>query len=898
MQLTRFNQGIRRMVKASEVYWVEKISLFKQQRSRTQTQCVSFLLDILQGLYEDITEKLKIELLLILQEWGDVLIQGQESAEQAVGSIKSILEDLHRGHHDKHFVTHCLVSTTSLIIQFDVFQFNPSLVHEITQIFLNICKRVNTQGETVIRKTACECLIELETAIPLVLSTNVYQLFDLAKQENSCASQIYMLLVSTVMQNLLDCENEGNVPLILDNDDAVDKMCIRDAQQIASYIASEFNHMSPEILWYLGQTASTLFRYLKMPEVVLQNKMIECCHSSNLQMLHLGLLLGLDQLRETVTLQDLMVINKCVLNKILLPTFSNGIRAMCLDWLLEVVKQIDFLSDETESLVCSIFFLLRKQLTLDSPQLMQMKMETMSMILKMYPQAFDFFMCLEIPLKLAHNGILGPQLSILYRSFSLVFTQAEEMSLKNKIKDHIVEMTLKAPGFIAYTIDFIKCIENDFAIAIRRDLIHKIANFILRQKTRNFFTNSHSFFPLLELACSEKGLWPLGIIKWMKLYCLQSNICRSGNWEFGCHLLSVCKAVLANHQDVEVLYELTDFLWFLLNKFNDQDIRDRALFFYLIIGHSSPKYFQKMFGRPVEDSKIQPHNKKTDIDMPAELVQGILPTIRYNEKIIEIDKSTNYQLKRISDDKSIHFDCYEGYMKTLVESFEIAININLKIRFATNVDTNKLPTKAYALSIKFNSNGKCKDISEVHLPYLCMTSSCDRKFSHKCTVLKIEPTEAIPFDIQAFCTFTNQDERNCFAPVSSIKLTFSDFFHPLICISGSGSNDSNDSCLFDRLWDYCEKNVKSSKTRNQSCVMSLKRLLIKEKSIRKIIGGHWNPFLIVMNGDEIKIGIFLSPGYHFLMLLAISTEETLVKFCLDNWKLLEIVENYLEDILS
>ena len=885
------------MGKASEASWYGKIAEFKRQQNISLSECSSFLLDILQGLYEDISEKIKIELLLILQEYGEGLIQGQESAEQAVGSIKSILKDLLNRNHDKHYVTHCLVTTTTLIIQFDLFQFNPLLVQEITQIVLNICKRVNIPGETLIRKVASECLIELETAIPLILSKNAYLLFDLAKKEKSYMSQNYMLLVSIVVQNALQLDDDNKMSVILEGEIAFDRVLPHDAQQMMSYIAGELNHMSPTILWQAGQIISHLFTLLDMPEVVLQNKMIECCYSSNLQLLHLGLLLGLEILQGTVTLQELLVIAECLLNKVMLPTFPNGIRAMCLEWLLEALQQIDFMTDEAGLLISDTCVKLKKQLALDSPSLMQAKLEMLSRVLIMYPKAFDYFHCLEILLKIAYQGIIGPQLSILFRAFYLRFSQSRDSAMKSKIKDHIVQMTLKSPALIGHTIDLIRSINSDDSDVIRQDLIHQIASFILKLPTSSFFADSSKFFPLVELACSEKGLWPLGVIKWMKSFCLKSAICRSGDWEFGSNMLSACRAILANHSAVQLLHEMADLLWFIHKKFNDQDIKDKALFIYLIIGHASPKYFEKLFGRSNSDSKNQSFSRKNDIEVPAELVRGILPTICLDKAFLIFEKSVVHKMKKKCDQLRFTYNNYESYMTMLKERFDTSVNLNLKIMFASDVSSENQPTKVYALSIKFNQNTKCRVIPQIHLPFLFKSGLKGNGCLGECVSLQIEPCEAVPFNIEPCCTFTNSDGRICVAPVPPIKLTFSDFFHPLAKFSEKAA-DSERRHLFQSLWDHCKQNKKTSKSSSGSCVTCVKRLIIRDTNIKKVMKKEWKPFVIEENDNASNIGIFLSPKYHLLMTLSISADQTLVRFCIDNWELLDVVENYLEGVVS
>ena len=878
------------MVRSSEASWYGKIAEFKRQQNRTLSESSAFLLDILQGLYEDISERVKLELLLILQEYGEVLVQRQESAEQAVGAIKNICFD---GNHDKHCVAYCLVTMTTLICQFDLFQFNPSLVEEITQILLNKCKRVNIPGETLVRNVSCDCLIELETATPLILSKNVYLLFDLAKEERSYVSQNYMLLLSIVVKHLLHLDDDKNNPLVLESELPMDKIVTRDAQQMTSYIAGELNHMSPTILWHTAQNVSQLFTTLDMPEVVLQNKMAECWYSSNLQVLHLGLLLGLERLQQIVNLQDLLVIVECLTNKVVLPIFPNGVRAICLEWLFEILQEINFMTHQVGSLISELANKLSKQLALDSPYILQGKLELLSGILLAYPGAFDFFHCLEIPLKLASQGIIGPHLSTLYRTFFLQFKETDDVGVKNEIKDHIVQLTLQSPSFMGHTIDFIRAIKTPIGCSIRMDLIHQIASFILKQPANEFIVLSNEFFPLIELASSEKGLWPLGIVKWMSSLCTSSTICRSGDWEFGSNILSICRAILANHSTLQLLYELADFLWFLHKQFNDQDIKDRALFLYLIIGHASPKYFDVLFRRSNEEGKAQSFGRKTDIKVPAELVRGILPTIFLDKPFLAIEKAIIHQIQQKSDEINISYNNYENYMKMLPEAFETSVNLKLKVKFASEVSSDEMPTKIYALSLKFNPNNKCEDIPQLHLPYLCNSDTDGKKCPTDCETLKITPYCANPFKIPTCCTFTNDDGRICSAPAPPLYISFPDFFHPLVHLPEGGR-----ILLFTSLWDHCEQNKKTSKTSPNSCVTSLKRLVIKEEVSKSILEKNWQPFIVEDKGNDYKIGIFLSPNYHFLMILTISREQTLVRFCIDNWKLLDVVEDYLEGIVS
>ena len=883
------------MVKITETCWQSKIAEFKAQKNRNSSESSSFLLDILQGLYEDISESTKVELLLILQEHGDSLIQGQELAEQAVGSVKSILEDLLDNSHDKYYATHCLVTTTTLIIEFELEKFNPQLVNRIIKILMRICMRTNVPGEILIRKVACECLLELENAIPSILGKYVYQFYEVTKQEKSYAAQSYMQLLSTVLYNALQSEDEVVAPAFDDGSEMSAKIMKRDAQQMTSFISGEVNYVSSAAQWHIGLKLSYLFEELHIPKVVLHSKMMKCCHTSDLQIVHLGLFLAFGTLQSTVTVADLEIVASCLLRVIGMPQFPNGMRAMCLQWLLETIQQLDFMDDmqyfaedATSQLIQPLIF--------DGPNMKRGKVELLSELFTMYPTAnINILASLGIILKLASYGISGRELPILYRASYLRLTSAESEIEKKQIIETISMVTLSNPSFMAHTVEFISAIDDDSIASMRKNLIHDISKYVLKLEIDDFIGNAENFFPLIELASSEKGLWPMGVVKWLRSLCMQSHLCQVGDWQFGSSILSICRGILGTHDSIPLLQELASFLWYLHRTYNDQDIKDRALFYYLVIGHASPKYFKKMFSDLDGENKMQSVNKRGEIEIPSDLVQGVLPTIRLDKEFLFLEKQVRHKADRSETCQGRTFeDVNQYYSMVNEESFDKAIHLNLSISYSEGIDD--VPPVVYAMTLRFDSNGSCDDINEVHTPYLSKVSQSKFPCTKQTFAVDVKPKQPFPCHIQVCCVFTDDDSRTCVAPIGTLKLNFADMFNPLFV--GENSEVQPKQKLFDMLWEHFGKNQTTTQSTERSCAVSVKRLVIGAEGIRSVLERALQQFFVCVDVDKRFFGIFLPPRYHLLLAFEISAEETLVRFRVDDWQLLDVVEEFLEELTN
>lgn len=884
--------------------WHQKIMQYKKNQKSSETSAL--LLDILMGLCQDLSEVTKIELLSLLQEHGEALIQNQEDAEQAAGSLKNILENIH-DKNGKLYIANCLITATTIIIEFDLKDFNRQLVHDMVGILVSMIKRVNAAGQAFLRKVACECLLELETSMPLMLERYLNVIYELTRTEKSHAAQSYMVLFSTTLLNSLlghgndNTESEHRDHKTESVDEASDMpislIIAEKGQHMASFISEEYNLLTPAAKWHVGKEICHIFAGMDMTINVLISKLLlECSLSMDLHMLHLGVYLILYNVETSKSICDIEMFVASLLRDITIPQFPTRFKFMCLRWFSELLSSLrmvinlentfDLTNNVLENIMPTVF---------DVPDLVREKLQVINEVTVMHPNqnsnAMQYF---QVPLKLAQYGVATFRLAVLYRALYLQFVSAQNNETREEISDQIFQITMKNPTFIAFTVDFISVVRDNLLEPVCCHLIGRIVDYILRLDYDNFMGQSDYYFLLLEHACSEKDLWPMAIVKWLKKICTEFQICRFGSWKTGSNILLICRGILRVHTAVSLLHELADFLWLLHQRFNDDDIKDRALFYYLTIGHASPQHYCKIFASTEAEHRIQAISKKTDIEIPSNVMQGVLPTVRMDKEFLSLGKSSVHKDKRLLHLPDNIYKDVSRYREMLQdEMFDRNVYLDLQVQHCKETPGN-VAARVFALTLKFNTYGPYKVIPDIHLPYLSKFVKSDFSSRGESILLKFEPEQPMPFQISVTAVFSNDAGRTCIVPIKPIQLEFSDFFNPLIGADQPGEFDRKRE-LFNSLWVQCGENQRKTTAEELSCAESVKRLIISRQDIKSSLLHDLEPFVVSSDADHVtKVGIFLPPCYCALLVFEIGDEETVVRLRVDNWELLSLVEDYLE----
>ncbi|XP_031492178.1 uncharacterized protein LOC116258878 [Nymphaea colorata] len=150
---------------------------------------------------------IKSQLIFFVEEFSSVMIEPLD-AEPALGSVVQALRALVQSPIDGVSVTYALkeqmmVSMTSVVIVADGLRRAPHHLESLVALLLTVINRPNHGPDRQSRAVACECLRELERAYPCLLVEILGHLWTLCQSERTHASQNYILLLTTIVNNLV-----------------------------------------------------------------------------------------------------------------------------------------------------------------------------------------------------------------------------------------------------------------------------------------------------------------------------------------------------------------------------------------------------------------------------------------------------------------------------------------------------------------------------------------------------------------------------------------------------------------------------------------------------------------------------------------------------------------------
>ncbi|KAL2642391.1 hypothetical protein R1flu_009978 [Riccia fluitans] len=165
-------------------------------------------LSLLEYALQTITRKefpIKAQLLVFIEENSEVLL-GSDIAP-GMTTILDHLRSVLQAPVDGVIMTnslkeHMMVMATTVAVVSDVLHTALDKLESLVELFLVYINRPNHTPDRQLRGLACDCLRELEIAYPCLLYSCVGQLHTLCLNERTHVNQNYILLLTTIMENL------------------------------------------------------------------------------------------------------------------------------------------------------------------------------------------------------------------------------------------------------------------------------------------------------------------------------------------------------------------------------------------------------------------------------------------------------------------------------------------------------------------------------------------------------------------------------------------------------------------------------------------------------------------------------------------------------------------------
>uniref|UniRef100_A0A8C1SK26 AP-5 complex subunit beta-1 n=1 Tax=Cyprinus carpio TaxID=7962 RepID=A0A8C1SK26_CYPCA len=316
---------------------------------------------------------------------------------------------------------------------------------------------------------------------------------------------------------------------------------------------------------------------------------------------------------------------------------------------------------------------------------------------------------------------------------------------------------------------------------------------------------------------------------------INSNLCERGNWQVGNAVLAVCRNLLEHPSIDQVFIELADLLQYISVHYDDTDIKDHARFYYTLLTNLS---WEKLAGV---------------------LVKG-LDGGRAKER---------------------------SHSAIMAENEGIASNLTVNLRYNLThaKDTDPLFDKVFTICLHFElKDSNYAKVNDIHVP--CVFR--DRKPPE--VKVKLKPFQPYPTTLCVSAVFTTQDGRSWHSQLPDVSVSFPEIFLPLPL-------PPNTSCeckeqVFDRIWE-----VAASGNPDKSAI-SLFCFKTGDESLADLIKAHFQGYLITDQQSKIlwKVLFFLPPMCHVLLKITQAEDAIQVSIATDNWELLPFVNSYLQNI--
>ncbi|PIA35462.1 hypothetical protein AQUCO_03500078v1 [Aquilegia coerulea] len=158
---------------------------------------------------------LKLSLIIFIEEFYEILIP-ESDFELGLGKLFEAIRSFVQAPVDGISVTYLLkeqmmISSTSIFISLDGLKTAIRHFESLTELLLTVINRPNHGVDRQTRAIACECLRELERAYPCLLADVSGHLWSLCQSERTHASQSYILLLTSVIDNLVISKINGSI---------------------------------------------------------------------------------------------------------------------------------------------------------------------------------------------------------------------------------------------------------------------------------------------------------------------------------------------------------------------------------------------------------------------------------------------------------------------------------------------------------------------------------------------------------------------------------------------------------------------------------------------------------------------------------------------------------------
>ncbi|XP_028390943.1 AP-5 complex subunit beta-1-like isoform X1 [Dendronephthya gigantea] len=609
----------------------------------------TFLFDTLDLLCQEKTsEIIKLKLLAALQEKVEWTSLDVTSAEHVTGSLKNMYS--YPGENDGQFYKSQLLVTLTMVLilsssKLKNLQENCETLHSSIQFLTDVISKINDSSSVLTRKTACECLWEIEISYPGLLQDRLGLFFELCEKELSVIFQSYMILFVTTLKNAIvhistfrndipedqnylnellfgeadlsmkmnSLAEQGQViedqfPLVANivgghhfDKSLPTKFKNKEIKRAASFIAENYNLLTGIPLFHVLLQLMHCIKLTSLSSSVFKSQFVKSLSNTvDLPLFQLVLLLKSTFRNQLFEDTDTVILLQRLCHLSNQRVLGNSQRLLCYDWLINFPHDVKAQHERKYSFLAECLDFTEKAkfhpTVFDPLELIPGKLDVLSCCYIpgdgpdiATATLMNCLVCLEKPIK---HGLKRPHAVLLFQVlFAYYSRHRESVALVQEIYRYLLSIATEQPHLVPYVLNITMSISQLTPESyLPSEILRNFTDYIVALPLRKQIRNIQNFLKVFEYAMRLKDIPPKGTVEYLTQLATFDEIRKnSGNWSVGNAILHVCRNILQYHDTSKIIAELGECL-LTINKTNqDIDICDRAMFYYTLLTTISTK---------------------------------------------------------------------------------------------------------------------------------------------------------------------------------------------------------------------------------------------------------------------------------------------------------------------
>lgn len=868
-----------------------------------------FALDIIRLLYEDtVDEKEKIQLLTVLQEYGGAGLE-TSSVDQIITSLVDICTQSLSLSPKSSFLSQVIITTTSLLIQFNLVGASSHLCLLLTDLLLPLVKKTDDTSNLRLRGVACCCLSEMEDFCPGLLKKHLTSILKTAQLETTYIYQDIVCLLSRIIhntmtwQNLLDVVDTRRSRKISEELPSPDEKSLLELEikQFVSLVMDNYILFTSSGIWSLLQTMILLVKSdLDISASIFKSLTLQFMASSNASTFLMVVYMKMQFSHQILSVTEETLLHKRFVMAAIHPANNVAQKHILLSCLADYIGY-----NETKQ---------SKQF----PSVNPVPIVAIKQLADLKPTAFD-----DIPIQLkktlilnkclpvskdADNSVLLNNLESI-KKMALCTDDAEPTlalfcalfhfycrhhisDLGTKIQNLLLQLVTSNPKFIPSTLDFLVRIDKEVPdSSIYLYLLQQLHDMVTGHVKFNMPEQQlHSYLDILKLTAADSRIQPQATVRFLHMNILYSLMYGNISWFLATATLSVCRNILLHHKTHSIFNGMDCLLHVLMTHCSEVDVVDRAIFYYSLLNGAA-------------DSKIQEILSSADLKMTRRQISNIIhsPSTPANPASMLSLEKPFMKWERISIHpiwktvKFHHEDPHEefeeinpgkGAFLHYLDLIAAEDSTFLLAEYRLSVTSECPMDELRAITLNIETDGNLEKIPEIHIPNMTKTES-------KTIQLQFYSLQPFPGDYPTKSVFASVDRITMSCNLETTSISFTDLMLP-IPWENLGVAPEKRKDVFTELWEYLD----AKNSNKNATIESVKTLPLDLPGLCQLIDSVLLPYTVYKSEKNFHCAIFLPPRHHLLLKLNSILNHTAVSILTDFWPILPSVNCYLDSLIA